>query len=341
MREPRWVVVLVCAMVLQLLFSAGLSAAETKPIELSFSNFFPAPHNNSVLAEEWSKAIAEKSGGKVKITMFHGGTLTPAPQCYDGVTKGLSDIGMSALGYTRGRFPLTEVIDLPLGYKSGAEATKLANAYLQKFQPKEFADSQIMFLHAHGPGLLHTKKPVATLEDFKGMKIGCTGLATKIVEKLGGTPVAGPMPERYDSLQKGVIEGGLFPVESLKGWKLAEVVQSTTLNNSTAYTTAFFVAMNKEKWASLPADVQKVFTEVNAQFANKFGAGWDQIDKEGYDFAASKGLKTIALSKEESARWALAVRPILDEYVANMKAKGLPGEEALKFCTEELAKLQK
>jgi TRAP-type C4-dicarboxylate transport system substrate-binding protein len=231
------------------------------------------------------------------------------------------------------------VVDLPLGYKTGAAATKLANAYYQKFQPKELMDTQVMFLHAHGPGLLHTKKPVANLEDFKGMKIGCTGLATKIVEKLGGTPVAGPMPERYDSLQKGVIEGGLFPVESLKGWKLGEVVQSTTLNHSTAYTTTFFVVMNKEKWASLSADVQKVFTEVNAEFAEKFGKGWDQIDKEGGEFATSKGVKTIALSKEEDAKWAAAVKPILDEYVANMKAKGLPGEEALKFCLEQAGKM--
>lgn len=314
--------------------------AEDRPIELTFSNFFPAPHTNSVLAEEWAKAVGEKTGGKVKITLFHGGTLTPAPQIYDSVVKGLSDIGMSALSYTRGRFPLTEIVDLPMGYKSGYEATMVANAYMKKFQPKEFADTQVMFLHAHGPGLIHTKKPVTSLADLKGVKLSCTGLSAKIAEKLGATPVAGPMSERYDSISKGVSEGGMFPVESLKGWKLAEVVKNTTLNYGTAYTTTFFITMNKDKWASLSPDIQKAIMEVNADFIEKWGRGWDAIDKDGSDFAISQGVKFITLSPEEDKKWIAAATPIFDEYVTNMKGKNLPGEEALKFCREELKKLQ-
>jgi TRAP-type C4-dicarboxylate transport system substrate-binding protein len=314
--------------------------ADDKPIELTFSNFFPAPHNNSILAEEWAKAVGEKTGGKVKITLFHGGTLTPAPQIYDSVVKGLSDIGMSALSYTRGRFPLTEIVDLPLGYKSGYEATIVANAYLKKFQPKEFADTQMMLMHAHGPGMIHTKKPIANLADLKGVKLSCTGLSAKIAEKLGATPVAGPMTERYDSISKGVSEGGMFPLESLKGWKLAEVVQNTTLNYGTAYTTAFFITMNKDKWSAMSPDVQKAIQEVNAEFVEKWGRGWDKIDKEGSEFAIAQGVKTITLSPDENAKWVAAVKPILDEYVTNMKGKNLPGEEALKFCQDELKKLQ-
>lgn len=313
-------------------------ADDEKPVELNFSNFFPAPHKNSILAQQWADAISEKTGGKVKITISHGGTLTPANQCYDGVVKGLSDIGMSVLGYTRGRFPLTEVIDLPLGFKNGLQATRIANAYYRKFQPKELADTQVMFLHAHGPGLLHTKTPVSSLEELKGMKIGCTGPAAKIADKLGAVPVAAPISERYDSIQKGVIEGGLFPIESLKGWKLAEVVKYTTLDYGAAYTTCFFVVMNKEKWAALTPQVQKVFEAVNAEFIDKFGEGWDEIDKVGAEFAVSQGVKTIPLSPEEDAKWAAAVKPILDEYVATMAKKGLPGEDALKFCQEELKK---
>lgn len=342
MGKSRWAMVVGCA--LGMLVQGGLPVlpvkAADKPIELTFSNFFPAPHNNSVLAEEWGKAVEQKTGGKVKITLFHGGTLTPAAQVYDGVVKGISDIGMSVLSYTRGRFPLTEIVDLPLGYKSGYAATKVANAYYQKFQPKEFADTQVMFLHAHGPGVLHTKKPVATMDDLKGMKISCTGLSAKVAEKLGAVPVAAPMPERYDSIQKGVTEGGLFPLEALKGWKLGEVVKSTTLNYGSAYTTTFFVVMNKDKWASLSPDVQKAIQEVNAEFVEKFGRGWDQIDKDGTEFAVSKGVASVPLAAAEDAKWTAAVKPILDEYVTNMKGKNLPGEEALKFCQDELAKVQ-
>ena len=254
--------------------------------------------------------------------------------------KGISDIGMSVLGYTRGRFPLSEVIDLPLGYKNGLAATKLINAYYAKFKPQEFNDVQVMYLHAHGPGILHTKKPVKNLDDLKGMKIVCHGLSAKVVGALGATPVAMPMPERYDALQKGVAEGGVNPIESLKGWKLGEVIKSTTENFGSAYSTGFFVVMNKDKWKSLPPDVQKVIETVNAEWIEKTGKGWDEIDKEGREFTLAQGNQIIALSREEDEKWAKLVRPILDEYVANMKAKNLPGDQTLAFCLEELKRLQ-
>ncbi len=219
-------------------------------------------------------------------------------------------------------------------------ATKLINAYYAKFKPQEFNDVQVMYFHAHGPGILHTKKPVKNLDDLKGMKIVCHGLSAKVVGALGATPVAMPMPERYDALQKGVAEGGVNPIESLKGWKLGEVIKSTTENFGSAYSTGFFVVMNKDKWKSLPPDVQKVIEAVNLEWIEKTGRGWDEIDKEGKEFTLSKGNQIIALSKEEDEKWAKLVRPILDEYVANMKAKNLPGDQTLSFCLEELKKLQ-
>ncbi len=340
-RSSQWAVRLLTAAVLGAFggMVPGLVQA-ADPIKLNYSIFFPAPHKNTVLATEWAQEVEKRTNGAVKITIFPGGTLTPADKCYDGVVKGLSDIGMSVLGYTRGRFPLSEVIDLPLGYKTGLAATRLVNLYYEKFQPKEFDDVKVLYLHAHGPGILHTKKPVKSLEDFKGMKVVCHGLSAKVVGALGGTPVAMPMPERYDALQKGVAEGGVNPIESLKGWKLGEVVKYTTENFGSAYSTAFFVVMNKEKWAALPPDVQKTIEAVNREWIVKTGNGWDEIDKEGREFALAKGNQILALAPEEDARWAKLVQPILDEYVANMKAKGLPGEEALKYCKEELKKLQ-
>ena len=341
MRVSKWAICVFCVMLVGFMFTTSPVFGQAKPIELTYSNFFPAPNKNAVLSVEWGKEVEKRSNGRVKVTVFPGGTLTPAAQCYDGVVKGLSDVGLSVLGYTRGRFPLTEVIDLPLGYKNGLEATKLINIYLKKFKPKEFDDVKVMFLHAHGPGILHTKKPVATLEDLKGVKIACHGLSSKIVGALGAVPVAMPMPERYDAIQKGVAEGGVFPLEALKGWKLAEVVSSTTLNYGSAYTTGFFVVMNKEKWASLPADVQKIIEQINEEWIIKTGQGWDEIDKEGTDLAASKGIKAITLPKAEDERWHKLVQPVLDDYVKAMKEKNLPGDEALKFCQEELKKLQK
>jgi TRAP-type C4-dicarboxylate transport system substrate-binding protein len=333
MKHWKWLSLCLCLSVIGL---AVFTSSAVAQIKLNYSIFFPAPAPQTQVATEWAKEIGKRTGGKVQITMFPGGTLTPAPQCYDGVVKGISDIGMSVLAYTRGKFPLTEVADLPLGMKSGLEATKLINEYYKKFKPKELDEVKVMYLHGHGPGLLHTKKEVKTLEDLKGMKIRCTGLAAKIVGALGGTPVAMGMGETYDSLSRGVVEGSMAPMEALKTWKWGEVVKFTTECWGASYSTGFFVVMNKGKWNSLPPDVQKVIEQVNEEWIVKQGNNWDEIDKAGRDTTVKLGNKIISLSKEEDARWAKAVRPLLDEYVKNMKEKGLPGEEALKFYQDRV-----
>jgi TRAP-type transport system periplasmic protein len=322
------------------LLLTGFVAAQVKPLELTYSHFMPATHGHAVLSQEWANEVEKRTNGAVKVALFPGATLTPANQAYDGVVKGISDLAFVVLSYTAGRFPLTEVIDMPLGYKNGLQATRLINAYYQKFHPKEFDDTQVMYLHAHGPGILHTKKPVAKLEDLKGLKIRCTGTSAKMVTHLGGAPVAIPMTDAYDSLQKGVVDGIMAPIEALKGWKFAEVIKSTTLNYGSAYSIAFAVIMNKQKWAALPKDVQGVIQKVNEEWIEKTGKAWDDFDKAGLETTKAKGNQIIALSKQEDERWAKMVQPILNEYVQGMKAKGLPGDEALRFCQDWLKRNQ-
>lgn len=316
--------------------------AQTKPIELSYSTFFGPTHRMTLLAIEWGKEIEKRTEGKVKVTVFPGGTLTKGDVAYDGVVKGISDLCLTVLGYTRGKFPLSEVIDLPLGYKSGYAATKVVNDFFKRFNPKEFDDVKVMYFHAHGPGILHTsKKAVSKLEDLKGLKIRSHGLSAKVVAALGGTPVAMPMPETYDALSRGVAEGVMAPIEALDGWKLAEVTKFTTQNFGSAYSTAFIVAMNKAKWAALPADIQKIIEKVNEEWIEKTGKAWDEIDKKGYDVVRARGNQVISLTQDEDWRWTKLVKPIFDEYIKNMKEKGLPGEEAFRFCLEALYKYQK
>ena len=312
--------------------------AQTK---LNYSVFFPAPHKNAVLAGEWAKEIEKRTDGRVKITVFYGGTLTPADKCYDGVVKGISDIGFSVLAYTRGKFPLTEVADLPLGMKSGLVASKVINDFYKKFKPRELDEVQVMYLHGHGPGILHSKKEVTKLEDVKGMKIRCTGMAAKIVAALGATPVAMPMGETYDALSRGVVDGSMAPYEALQGWKWGEVVKYTVEDWGASYSSGMFVVMNKDKWNSLPPDVQKIIEQVNEEYIEKQGKTWDEIEKAGRDFTISRGNKIISFLQDEDWRWQKAVKPLLDEYVKNMENKGLPGDVVLRFYLETIYKYQK
>lgn len=258
------------------------------------------------------------------------------------MVQGVSDIGMSALAYSRGRFPVLAAVDLPLGYKTGKAATTVANAVYEKFKPKEFNDVQVLYFHAHGPGLLHTaKKPVQKLEDLKGLKIRATGNSGQLVSALGGTPVAMSMGESYEAIQKGVANGGMYPTETNKGWNMADVVNYMTESTSVAYTTVFFVAMNKDKWNSLPADAQKAILAINKTWAAKHGQVWDDSDTIGRNHFLSKGGKVLALDPAESKRWADAARPMLDEYVKEVDKKDLKGKEILDFTVKTLQSVQK
>jgi len=296
-----------------LVFSLPADAAEN----LTFSIFFPPTHDQAIAAADFAREVEKRTDGKVKITTFPGGTLTKAPQVYDGVVNGITDMGNSVFAYTRGRFPVTAALDLPIGYPNGLVASQVADAFIREVDPAELQDVKVLYLHAHGPGLLHTQKPVRNLEDLKGMKIRATGLSAKVVEALGAVPVAMPQPGTYEALQKGVVEGTLGPIEVLKGWKQGEVINYTTEAFDIGYTTAMFVVMNRGTWDALPSEVQQVIDEVSREWVVVHGERWDQADREGRAFTKSLGNELIALSPEESARWRQAVEPVIAEYIAN------------------------
>lgn len=130
----------------------------------------------------------------------------------------------------------------------------------------------------------------------------------------------------------------MAPMESLEGWKWGEVVKYTTESFGSAYSTGFFVVMNKEKWNALSPEIQKVIEKVDMEWVGKTGRLWDEIDKSGRAFTLGLGNQVISLSQEENERWAKAVRPLLDDYVHSMQSKGLAGEEALRFCLQEWGK---
>jgi TRAP-type transport system periplasmic protein len=309
-------------------------------VELKLANFFPPDQKVSVAMDQWCKEVEKRTNGKVKVTQFTGGTLTPPTQTYISVTRGVADIGLSFCAYTMGRFPLFEAIDLPLGYRSGYWGTKLANEFYRKFKPKEFDEVKVLFFTTSPPHMLFVKKPVRNLDDMKGLKIRSTGTSAKVVQALGGTPVAMPMSEAYDALSKGVAQGIIGPYEPMKGFKLAEVVDNSTEYGS-AYVNVSYVVMNKDKWNALAPNDQKTIEAISNEWIEKMGRLWDDLDKEGKDYFIQKGGKVVTLSKEENARWEARLRPILDDYVKNMKSKNLPGEEALKFCQEYLKSHQK
>jgi TRAP-type C4-dicarboxylate transport system substrate-binding protein len=312
-----------------------VSTAET--VTLKYSNFFPPTHIQSKLAEAWCKEVENKTEGRIKIEYYPGGSLLKAPQIYDGVADGISDIGFSVLAYSRGRFPVAGALDLPFGYPSGVVATSVANELYSKVKPKEFDDTKLMYLHAHGPGFIHTRdKLITKLEDLKGLRIRSTGISAEMVKALGATPVAMGMPDSYQSLQKGVVDGSAHPLEANLGWKLGEVTKYAVGNYATAYTTTFFVTMNKAKWATLDPKDQQAIEAINTAWSIKHGEAWDSSDLEGLRFFLEQGNTVSGLEPKEVERWKTAVAPIIDAYAADLDKKKLDGAGIVKIIREAL-----
>ena len=340
--QKSWVTVAMVAMAVAVLVGVGAcekKAADGGPekIELTYSVFFPPSHIQCQTAQAWADEVKKRANGRVEITIHSAGTLTSAPECYAGVVNGISDIGMSCFAYTRGRFPLLEGLDLPVGYPDGMTATRVANEMIRQYNPAELADTKVLYVHAHGPGILATKQPVRSLGDLAGMKVRATGMSQKIVNALGAAPVAMPQGDTYEALQKGTVEATLCPIETLKVWKQGEVIEYITDSSCIGYTTAMFVVMNKGAWDKLPADIRKVFTEVSAEWVAKHGQAWDQADEEGRTFVKSLNRQMISLPPAEAKRWTAAVQPVIDTYVAGTAEKQLPGAEVVKDIRARLA----
>ena len=337
MKGIRVVVLMTAVFFAVTLMFANTGNTQDKEVKLRFSTFFPPSHANSKITEEWCKEVEKRTNGRVKISHYAGGTLTPAPQTYDSVVGGVADAGNTVLAYTMGKFPLSEVLDYPLGIPSGSVATRMMNEYYAKFKPKELDEVKIMYLHSVGPGNLHTRsKPVTKLEDLKGMKIRTYGPNAKMMSLLGATPVAMQQGEAYDAISKGVVDGGLWAYEALEGWKHGEVVKYTTEIPMLAYGSCFAVFMNKGKWNSISPNDQKIIEQINKEWIEKQAKLWDDIDESGKQFILKRGNQITKLSPQESARWEKLAAPVFDEYLKNMKAKGLPGDEVLKFARDYL-----
>lgn len=316
--------------------SAAAAVTDNKTYEFTYSVFFPPVHYNSILAQKFADEVNARTNGRVKITVFTGGTLTKAPQVYDGVVNGLSDMGMSVVSYTMGRFPSAELVELPHGYLNGYVATRVANDFYNEFKPKEFDDVHVLYFHAHGPSaILTVKKPVRQIEDLKGMVIRSTGVGASIIEALGGKGYGAAQNEAYELMSKGTIDGSYTPREVLKGWKQAEVVKYVTECPEVGSTANMFVVINKAKWDSLPPDIQKVFTDVSNEWIEKHAKTWTWYDIAAVQFFKTfEGREVINLSPEEAAKWVSATQSLKDKYIQERAAKGLPADQYEKYLME-------
>lgn len=326
MRNKRFFVLaaIICSMVVFTPFHAALAQ---KTINLKIANFFPPPAKQSKILEQFGQDLEVRSGGRFKVQYFAGGSLLKAPAIYKGIEAGIADIGYSHVYYTPGRFPVSEGLGLPVGVPSAYVGAHMGYDFTQKFQPKEWNRVKLLALHANAPSMVISKKQVNTLDDMKGLTIRAPGLSGVIVKALGATPAPTPMMEVYDAMAKGVNDGVWAPWETLRTFRFAEVSKYVTVCWQIGASYPFYLAMNKRKYESLPADLKEVVDVLSGEYMERYALMWNEIELVGKAFGKTKGMDYVELSPEEAIRWQKAVEPVIDGYVKDMAKKGFKESE--------------
>ena len=313
-------------LVLCLTFAAALAPVPAKaaPLTLTYANFPPASTFPCVQMERWSREVEKRTNGQVKINTFPGGTLLPAKNIFDGVITGTADIGNFAMSYQPGRFPVSEAVDLPLGFPSARVASLILYDLIDKYKPMEFEKVKILTLFTCPPANFMTSKPFNTLNDLKGMELAISGTGAEVVKNLGGIPIAMPQSERPEAIQKGIVKGVVSSLEVLKDMNYAAYCPFATDTN--LFVVSFAVVMNKDKWNALPADVKKVMDDLRIEQADWTGKYVDDHVTEALTWAKEKyNLQVIHLPAADNAEIRKLVKPMIDNYVTKVSAQGLPG----------------
>lgn len=308
--------------------SSTEATSDTKEVTtLRFSHFWPATSSiNKEVFEPWAKKIEDESEGQLKVELYPSATLSKPGVTYESAVKGTVDIGSQAHGYTSGRFPLTQIAELPgLSNSATQMSCILQSLYEDGTIASEYEDSHILFMYGAGPGTLHTtKKLIKTPEDMKGMRIRRpSAVAGDIIESMGASPVGLPANDMYTSLQRGVVDGLSFPWEAVTTFKIDEVTKYHT--NIPFYSSGLMVAMNKDTYNGLPDNLKQVLDNHSGmELAKKVGEVFDKHDKLALQNALDLGHEVVEIPDPlNDPAWKGPLEQGTKKYLGDVEALGL------------------
>lgn len=323
-----------------------LPAVAQETITLKVHHFLPAAsYANSLFIQPWCNKIAKESGNKLKCQIYPSMQLggTPA-QLVDQVKDGVVDVIWTLSGYTAGRYPLMEVFELPFMMQNPEATSKALWNYVQQNAMSEFATVKPLAFHVHGDGVFHMReKPIRTMADLKGLKVRApTRQTNKFLAALGATPVSMPVPQVSEALSKGVIDGAVVPYEVVPSVKIQEIVKyhsETDPAEPALYTSTFMFLMNKDKYASLPADLKQVIDNNSGEaLSGQIGKVFLAADAGGKKLC--EGNTTNVIPASELANWKKAGQPLVDAWIAEVTAKGFNGKQLYDSARALIAKQQ-
>lgn len=301
------------------------SPAVAQEVTLRLSHFVPAvaPPHATFLAP-WAEKVEKASGGRIKVQIYPSMQLGGTPnQLVDQIKDGVVDLGWTLPGYTAGRFPKTEIVELPFLHTTALATTLALQDYYEKHLRDEYADYHVILLHAHGGTLVHASRPIQKLEDYRGLKIRTPNRGGSVyLRSVGATPIGAPVPEVPNMLSKGILDGALLPYEIARPLKIHELVRyhsELAGPQPRPGTSVFLFGMNRKKYESLPADLRKVIDDHSGRrIAAWAGQNWDDIEKPGKEAAQKAGNQFPVMPPAEVERVRAAVEPEIDRFLKEL-----------------------
>ncbi|MFC6636629.1 C4-dicarboxylate ABC transporter [Sulfitobacter sp. JBTF-M27] len=306
--------------------------AYAQEVTLRLHQFLPPPAPvPKLILKPWAEQVEKASDGRIKIEHFDAMSLGGRPpELMDQARDGVVDLSMTVVGYTPGRFPSTEVFELPFMMTNPVST---AAAYWEMvetdWQATEYKDVKVLGAWVHGPGVLHSKDGITKLEDMQGVTMrGPTRIINNLLSELGAEPVGMPLPAIPEALSKGVVKGTVIPWEVTTAIRLSELVENHTefSGDQALYTAAIVLVMNKAKYDALPDDLKAILDAESGAKLSTFAAQvmWD-MDPGARKIAQDAGNTITVLDEAEVARWKAAAEPVVAQWIADMEGKGIDG----------------
>lgn len=308
---------------------------------LKISHFLPPHHGiHRDFIEPWARELEQRTDGAVKVEVHPVNTaFGNVARQMDQVRGGVVDIAHGLAGIPRGRLPRSSVMDLPFLTASADSASKtIWDLYKEGLIEADYEGVKPLALHCHNPGQFATiSRPVEKPEDLRGLRLRTPSPAiSDMVSFLGGTPVGMPPTEVYESLQKGVIDGTVFPWDAMGAFRLNEVVKHHS--EAKAYTTCFFFAMNTASYDKLPENVRTAIDAMSGDaLVGKFGAWWNAWDEAGKQDAATRGNNLITFTDAQRDEWRTHLKPVIEGYLDGLEKDGVPNARAIYSRAQELS----
>ncbi len=312
-------------------------------VTLTASSWLPPTHTLSVSQAKWCEDVAKATANRVKCNILPKPVVAP-PGTFDAVRDGLADLSFSVHGYTAGRYVMTTMAELPF---LGDSSESLSVAYQRMFEKhlakfNEHKGLKVLTVFTHGPGIIfNTKRAITSIGDMEGLKFRVGGgMVNEVGKALGANVTLRPATEAYELLSSGVMDGVLFPAESIESFKLEKLIKHRTTFPGGLYNTSFAFVMNEGTWNRIGKPDQEAIMKLSGETAARmFGRGWDSVDRRSSAFMQANGVVNTMADKKFVDDVRAKTTPLEAKFIADAKAKGLTNaDQVLKEFRAEASK---